>query len=193
MKLRLLIVLSFLIFTGFFSTELLAQSQQIFKDFENGIFENGIIGGQYNLPNQIPPTILTESGNHFLRLTASLSDCGPTFFFTTCPRTRALVEVGWSTITGGQTVIYSWKMRIPRATNPDGQNGMVFQTFQDANGAFTGGRTMWVGILNGRLYLINRFVEGNNDCQTCGVDLGPIRYDQWVDYSLSVYLSANPS
>jgi len=92
-----------------------------------------------------------------------------------------------------QLLMDLWKMRIPRATNPDGQNGMVFQTFQDAHDSFAGGRSMWMGILNGRLYLINRFVEGNNDCQTCGVDLGPIPYDQWVDYSLSVYLSANPS
>jgi hypothetical protein len=183
-KTRLLIVLSFLIFTY---TELLAQTQEVFVDFENGI-----ISGQYNLPNQIPPTILTESGNHFLRMTASLGDCGPNLL-TTCPRTRSLVEIGWSTITSGRTVIYSWRMRIPRATNPDNQNGMVFQTFQDANGAFVGGRTMWVGILNGRLYLINRFVDGNTDCQTCGVDLGPIPYDQWMDYSLSVFLSANPS
>jgi len=82
MKTRLLIVLSFLIFTY---TELLAQTQEVFVDFEKGI-----IPGEYNLPNQIPPTVLTESGNHFLRMTASLGDCGPNLL-TTCPLTRSLV------------------------------------------------------------------------------------------------------
>jgi len=85
-------------------------------------------------------------------------------------------------------------MRIP--TQTANHFGMVNQWFQDFTPTFNGGQTMWIADINGRLYLANRFVDDNNDCNPISVgcvDLGPIPYDQWKTYQLTVFLSTNPS
>jgi hypothetical protein len=155
-------------------------------DFEDGQIHNADPPGY---PNLVPPAVLVESGNHFLRLTASPSDCGPDFA-TTCPRTRANVSMGHSSVKSGSRVTYSWSMRIPRATNPDGQNNMWFQLAQDSTPTFTGGRLAWIGTQNGRLFIENTAPRQHD---TSGPwtrrDLKPIPYDQWVNYSLSVFLT----
>jgi len=154
-------------------------------DFEDGQIHNQDPPGY---PNIVPPVVLTESGNHFLRLTASPQDCGPAFA-TTCPRTRSNVSMGHAaTAKSGLTVTYAWQMRIPRATNPNGQNNLLFQLAQDTTAGFTwiGGKTAWIGSLNGRLFL-------RNDQTQTSRDLGPIPYDQWVSYSLAVFLTDNPA
>lgn len=33
----------------------------------------------------------------------------------------------------------------------------------------------------------------DSDCYECGVDLGPVPYDQWTNYSMSVFLSSSSS
>lgn len=154
---RLLLALIFLV--GF-DAELSVQTSSVFVNFENGI----IPVPQESWPDvastaAVPRAILTESGNHFLRLVASPTDCGP-LFATTCPRTRALVGPGWSTVTSGQTITYAWRMRLPGgAANPAGTNGMVMQLFQDGTAACpTCARTIWIGNKSGHLWLVNSYI-----------------------------------
>jgi len=77
-------------------------------------------------------------------------------------------------------------MRIPRGTNPNGQNNLLFQLAQTTTPEFTGGKTAWIGSVNGRLFL-------ENDITRTRIDLGPIPYDQWVNYTLQVFLTDNAS
>jgi len=152
-------------------------------------FEDGQIPNSNRLSsNLIPATVLTESnGNHFLRMTASPEDCGPSFG-TTCPRTRAELWIGFAPGTADQTVTYNFSMRIP-SSNPAGQNNMLWQLFQGYRIDPAGGRTIWLGSQSGKLYVANQ--SGSGGVQR--VELGSIQYDRWVNFSLVVYLSADPS
>src|SRR5204862_5405184 len=157
-------------------------------DLENGQVPNGGKfdpdgGGVY--PNLVRATVLTESnGNHFLRMTARPSDCGPSFR-TTCPETRAEIWIGSTQGSGNQSATFSFAMRIP-SSNPGGQNNLLFQLFQGLRDPINSGRTIWIGSQNGRLFLENGLTHTT-------ADLGSINYDQWVKFSLVVYLTTNAS
>jgi hypothetical protein len=164
-------------------------------------FEDGIIPNSNTLgPNAVPTTIMTEGTNEFLRMTASPSDCGDAFG-TTCPRTRAELLIGHdSNVT--EIVTYSFKLRYP-SSNPSGQNQLSMQTYQ---GFFTypnyTSRLLWIGLKDGRVYLANRLppvpqTSQYVDLGTAGgpaqiVDLGPVAYDTWITYALSVNWSTDP-
>jgi hypothetical protein len=159
----------------------------VLLDYEDGLVHNAQPPGY---PNRVPPTVRSEAGNRFLTLTASPSDCGPAFA-TTCPRIRTNVAVGHAPQTTNTTVRYQWRMRIPWANNPAGQDNMWMQLFQDADWEWVGGRTVWIGGAGGHLFLRNQHTAlGRTFTQ---VDLGPIPYDQWVEYSLYVFLTVDPS
>jgi len=172
----------------FFSLFLIAHSASagvvLAYNFEDGLIPNA----DSLMPNKIPTTILTESnGNHFLRMTASPEDCG-TSFFTSCSRTRAELWIGSAPDTINQMVTYSFSMRIP-SSNPAGQDNMLWQLFQGYRIDPAGGRTIWLGSQSGKLYVANQ--SGSGGVQR--VELGSIQYDRWVNFSLVVYLSADPS
>ena len=149
-------------------------------------FEDGQIPNSNRLSsNLIPATVLTESnGNHFLRMTASPEDCGPSFG-TTCPRTRAELWIGFAPGTADQMVTYNFSMRIP-SSNSGGRNNLLMQLFQGLADIVNSGKTIWIGSQNGRLFL-------ENDLTHTTADLGVISYDQWMNFSLVVYLTTNPS
>jgi Polysaccharide lyase len=153
-------------------------------DFESGVITNA----DSLMLNKIATAILTEpDGNHFLRMTATSEDCGPSFF-TTCPRTRAELWIGSAPVTMNETVAYSFSLRIPRLNNLTGQDSLLWQLFQGYRIDPNGVRTIWLGIQNGRLYVANQ--TGGT---TQKIDLGLVQYDIWVDYSMVVYLRDDSS
>ena len=153
----------------------------LFYDFENGQVPNA----NSSYPNTTPPAILTESnGNHFLRMTAVPQDCGPTFA-TTCPRTREELLMGHAPETSNITTTYSFSLRIP-SSNPSGQYNVLAQLFQGIGVPRVSGKTIWLGSQNGRIFV-------RNDLNQQTLDVGPIQYDKWVDYSLAVYMSTDAS
>ena len=133
-------------------------------------FEDGQIPNSNRLSsNLIPATVLTESnGNHFLRI-----------------RTRAELWIGFAPGTADQMVTYNFSMRIP-SSNSGGRNNLLMQLFQGLADIVNSGKTIWIGSQNGRLFL-------ENDLTHTTADLGVISYDQWMNFSLVVYLTTNPS
>jgi hypothetical protein len=152
-------------------------------------FEDGVVPNPDSLmPNKVPATILAEpGGNRFLRMTATPEDCGPRFN-TTCPWTRAELWIGGAPVTVNQTVTYSFSIRIPAADNPSGQDNVLWQLFQGYRIDPNGGRTIWLGVRDGRVYV-------GNDAGGMArrMDVGPLQYDVWVKYSVVVHLSDDPS
>lgn len=63
----------------------------------------------------------------------------------------------------------------------------LFQGYRTTN---AGGRTIWIGSSSGKVGVENQ-VGSNGGWQR--VHLGSIQYDRWVDFSLVVYLSTDPS
>jgi hypothetical protein len=180
-----MVILVLLILVSLQASPLWAGIRQSF-DLENGRVPNGGIfdpNGDGVYPNLVPAMVLTESnGNHFLRMTASPSDCGLSFA-TTCPRTRAEIWIGSTPGSDNQSATFSFAMRIPRS-NPNGHNNLLFQLFQGLGDPINSGRTIWIGSQNGRLFLENGLTHTT-------ADLGSINYDQWVKFSVGVYLTTN--
>jgi hypothetical protein len=123
-------------------------------------------------------------------MTAVPEDCGPNYF-TSCPRTRAELLMGHAPDMVNQTVAYSFSMRIP-SSNPTGQSNLLVQLFQGYGFDPNGGKTVWIGSQNGRLFVQRENWQEPGSGQV-RLDLGPISYDTWVNYSLVVYLSGDPT
>src|SRR5262249_37939879 len=124
----------------------------------------------------------------FLRMTASPGDCGPEFG-TMCPWTRAEIEIGAAPVYTDTTVTYRFKMRNPSTNPTTGQDNLLWQLFQwDPSG----GRRLWLGTRNGRLHLTNPAPIRFGGAEQV-MDLGPIVYDEWHTYVISVFLSADPA
>ena len=158
-------------------------------------------------PNAIPSVILTENGNHFSRLTASTTDCGPSYF-TTCPRTRAEVVIGNLTSVEGATRVYSIDIRFPSpaqapAQAPSGHDSLVWQMVNPGGPEL---RTSWIGSQNGRVYLGNPIQPvphtqyevnlGNIQgpfATVQAIDLGPIDLGVWHTYKIVMIESTNPA
>ena len=96
--------------------------------------------------------------------------------------------MGHAPETTNVTVTYSFSLRIP-SSNPFlavTQYNLLAQLFQGINVPSVSGKTIWLGSQNGRIFV-------RNDLNQQTLDVGPIQYDRWVNYSLAVYLSTDPS
>ena len=151
----------------------------MYYDFEDG----QIPFADTLMPNSTPTIIRVDpDGNHFLTMTVSPSDCGPSYN-TSCPWNRAELFAGAGPNTDNQIVTYSFSMRIP-SFNP-AANHLLVQVFQGYRITLNYGRTFWLGTSSGGVFVQND-VGGKKR-----VNLGSIQYDTWVNYKLVVYLSTD--
>jgi hypothetical protein len=180
----------------------LAWATTISWDFENGGWPSGPI-----CCNAVPPVVNATGGNpdHYARLTASPTDCGPTFF-TTCPRIRAEAWIGQINDVVGETRTYKIDLRFPSANQAvTGHDSLVWQMVNPGPNS-PELRTSWIGTQNGRIYIANPIqpvphtplevnlggIQGPFPTVQA-LDLGPLVFDEWHTYVIEMVEAMLPN
>jgi hypothetical protein len=161
-------------------------------------FEDGVMRGT---PTQmkVPPKILTENGDKFMRITGSTGDCQAVPSNLCPPRNRSTV---WFTSSySNMPLITSANMRQTysadiRFHDDTGTDGVVFELFQD--GPQTGGYGTRDG--QGPVVIFWRKdgrVAGRanyaNETKFSNFDLGKVPAGTWHNYMVKAVWSHNPS
>jgi hypothetical protein len=164
----------------------------------NYTFEDGLMRGDPTAM-KVPPKILTENGNEFMRITGSSSD--KESIPSTYPnRNRSTVQFlsSYSSMPllsdSNERQTYSAKMRFKENTGTD---GVVFELYQNApTGSTTYGTKDGKGPVfvcwrtNGHVYCRANYA---NETKWDTVDLGYIPAGSWHTYMVKAVWSHNPS
>jgi hypothetical protein len=107
----------------------------------NYSFEDGVLRGK-RTSMKVPPKILTETGNKFMRITGSKGDCDSIPDDKCPPRNRSTVQFtsspGSMPLISSTTMRQTYSARI-RFHDDTGIDGSVFELFQFAPGGESGG------------------------------------------------------
>jgi hypothetical protein len=162
-------------------------------------FEDGLLRGD---PTQmkVPSKIVTESGNHFMRITGSTGDCESLPSDKCPPRNRSTVR--FTTSDSSMPLIseatmrqtYSAKMRFKDNTGTD---GVVLELYQSAPTGSTSygtkdgkGPVVICWRTDGRVKCRANYA---NETQWDSVDLGAISAGTWHTYMVKAVWSHDPS
>jgi hypothetical protein len=165
----------------------------------NYTFEDGLLRGTPTRM-QVPPRILTENGNKFMRITGSVGDCQSLPSSLCPPRNRSTVRftthyayMPYITSTNMRQT-YSARMRFHKTT---GNDGIVFELFQWAPGGKGGyGNPADTGPViifwhnNGRVGGRANYAGGTKGTTW---DLGPVAAGTWHTYMVKAVWSHDPS
>ena len=181
------------------------QAAAIKWDFEARTFPNPTD----NPSNVVHPVVLTETnGNDYGRLTVSHSDCRTPgdHVWDACPKIRQQVVIGTIPEVAGETRTFSLALRIPSAGQPaTGHDVFYWQIIEPhATGANQYERSFWLGVhdfgAGQRVYLANRVPPCPGNCITVAgdapaniIDLGPLTFDQWDTYQITMTLAVTPT
>jgi Polysaccharide lyase len=162
-------------------------------------FEDGIVRGNPTYM-KVPPKIITENGNKFMRITGSTGDCESVPSSLCPPRNRSIVMFlspqGSMPLITSANMSQTYSARI-RYTKVGGSSGVTFELFQ--SGKRTGGYGtaddygpvifMWRGA-NGHVTARAYYASGTKSTDT---DLGYIAVGSWHAYTVKAVWSHDPS
>jgi polysaccharide lyase-like protein len=163
-------------------------------------FEDGVMRGTPT-KMKVPPKILTETGNNFMRITGSTGDCQAIPSNLCPPRNRSTV---WFTSHfSSMPLITSANMRQTysadiRFHDDTGTDGVVFELFQDGPqeggyGTADGqGPVVIFWRKNGRVAGRANYVKGSQLAFN-NFDLGTVRSGTWHNYKVVAVWSHDPS
>jgi hypothetical protein len=162
-------------------------------------FEDGIVRGDPTRM-KVPPKIITENGNKFMRITGSTGDCESVPSSKCPPRNRSTVM--FTSNQGSMPLITSTNMRQTysariRYTKVSGWSGVTFELFQ--SGQKTGGYGTTDGY--GPVIIMSREASGHvraganyaNETKRTSVDLGYVAVGSWHTYTIKAVWSHDPS
>jgi len=161
-------------------------------------FEDGVMRGSPT-SMKVPPKIITENGNKFMRITGSTGDCQSVPSSLCPPRNRSTV---WFTSNyNSMPVITSGNMRQTyssdiRFHDNTGTDGVVFELFQSAPGGESYGTRNGTGPVvifwrtNGRVAGRANYA---NETKYSNFDLGVVPAGTWHNYMVKAVWSHDPS
>jgi hypothetical protein len=175
------------------STTLAHAQTAVHYDFEDGQRRG------HAVPMKVPPQMLTEGGNTFMRITGSTGDCSHMPSSLCPPRNRS--TVAFTSVFSQMPVITSQNMRQTYRADlrfmGSTDSGVVFELFQGAPGGEGG-----YGNRNGTgpvviFWRTRDGVEGRanyrNETAFSNFDLGTVRAGDWHTYMVKAVWSHEPS